>query len=59
MRPNNNVPKRDFLVIFGFFSSKVGGTQVLRHSDVPGGYYDIPYNEGDKAWTTPWPWAFS
>lgn len=44
------------LVIFGFFSSKVGGTQVLRHSDVPGGYYDIPYNEGDKAWTTPWPW---
>lgn len=44
------------LIIFGFFSSKVGGTQVLRHADVPGGNYDIPYNKGDKAWTTVWPW---
>ncbi|OFI36290.1 hypothetical protein BFC17_08545 [Alteromonas lipolytica] len=44
------------LIIFGFFSSKVGGTKVLRHADVPGGYYDIPYNKGDKAWTTVWPW---
>lgn len=44
------------LIIFGFFSSKAGGTQVLRHSDVPGGYYDIPYSKGDKAWATVWPW---
>lgn len=44
------------LIIFGFFSSKVGGTQVLRHSDIPGDYRDIPYNKGDKAWATVWPW---
>lgn len=43
------------LMIFGFFTSKVGGTQVLRHVDIPGDYHDIEYKKGDKAWMTVWP----
>ncbi|MEQ5807400.1 gluconate 2-dehydrogenase subunit 3 family protein [Alteromonas sp. NFXS44] len=43
------------LMIFGFFTSKTGGTQVLRHVDIPGDYKDIPYKKGDKAWMTVWP----
>lgn len=43
------------LMIFGFFTSKVGATQVLRHIDVPGDYKDIPYKKGDKGWATVWP----
>lgn len=43
------------LMIFGFFTSKVGGTQVLRHVDIPGDYRDIEYKKGDKAWMTVWP----
>lgn len=43
------------LMIFGFFTSKVGATEVLRFSEVPGDYRDIPYKKGDKAWMTVWP----
>jgi len=40
-------------VLFGFFTSKIGATKVLRYVAIPGsydGYY--PYKEGDKAWAT-------
>ncbi len=43
------------LMIFGFFTSKVGATEVLRFSEVPGDYRDISYKKGDKAWMTVWP----
>ncbi|MFS1703811.1 gluconate 2-dehydrogenase subunit 3 family protein [Alteromonas sp. AMM-1] len=43
------------LMIFGFFTSKVGATEVLRFSEVPGDYRDIPYKKGDRAWMTVWP----
>lgn len=43
------------LIIFGFFTSKEGGTEVLRHVEIPGTYKDIPYKEGDRDWATVWP----
>ncbi|MFT4255895.1 MAG: gluconate 2-dehydrogenase subunit 3 family protein [Pseudoxanthomonas sp.] len=41
------------LVIFGFFTSEVGATQVLRYVAVPG-YYDgdMTYEPGTPAWAT-------
>jgi len=41
------------LVIFSFFTSKVGATEVLRYVAVPG-YYDgdLPYAPGTPAWAT-------
>ncbi|MEY3017653.1 MAG: hypothetical protein RL336_788 [Pseudomonadota bacterium] len=39
------------LTLFGFFTSEVGATQVLRYVSVPGRYDgDYPYQPGDKAW---------
>lgn len=39
------------LVLFGFFTSKPGVTQVLRYSPVPGKYEGcIDYKEGDGSW---------
>ena len=41
------------LTIFVFFTSKVGATEVLRYSAVPGGYNGaLPYKIGDRAWAT-------
>lgn len=41
------------LTIFGFFTSEVGGTQVLRHVAIPGRYDgELPYKKGDRAWAT-------
>ncbi len=39
------------LTLLGFFSSKTGMTETLRHIPVPG-HYDgsLAYNKGDKAW---------
>lgn len=41
------------LTLFSFFTSKVGGTEVLRYVAVPG-HYDgcAPYEKGDRAWAT-------
>ena len=40
------------LVIFGFFTSEIGGTEVLRYVAVPGRYDgDVEY-EGEPAWAT-------
>lgn len=41
------------LTLFGFFTSEVGATQVLRHTPIPG-YFDgaMPYEQGDRAWAT-------
>ena len=39
------------LTLFGFFTSKQGATQVLRHEAVPGRYDGaLPYKKGDRAW---------
>ena len=41
------------LILLGFFTSKVGATEVLRYKAVPGKYDgDYPYKKGDKAWAT-------
>jgi len=41
------------LVIFSFFTSKVGATQVLRYVAVPGDYDgDMTYEPGTPAWAT-------
>lgn len=39
------------LTLFGFFTSEVGATQVLRHIPIPGRYEGCaPYEEGEPAW---------
>ncbi len=39
------------LTLFGFFTSKPGSTQALRHISVPGKYDgSFPYQKGDRAW---------
>lgn len=41
------------LTLFGFFTSKEGGTKVLRYVPVPGKYDgNIEYKKGQKAWAT-------
>lgn len=41
------------LTLFGFFTSEVGGTQVLRHVPIPGRFDgELPYKPGDRAWAT-------
>ncbi len=43
------------LAIFGFFTSKVGGEQVLRWVPVPGKYEDIKYTPGETSFSNVWP----
>jgi hypothetical protein len=39
------------LTLFGFFTSKTGATETLRHVAVPGRYDGaLPYKKGDRAW---------
>jgi hypothetical protein len=39
------------VTLFGFFTSEVGATQVLRYVSIPGRYDgDFAYQQGDKAW---------
>jgi len=39
------------LTLLGFFTSKPGMTQAMRHISVPGRYDGaLPYKKGDKAW---------
>lgn len=39
------------LTLMGFFTSKTGATETLRHIQVPGKYDGaLPYKKGDKAW---------
>ncbi|HSG61494.1 MAG TPA: gluconate 2-dehydrogenase subunit 3 family protein [Pseudomonadales bacterium] len=39
------------VILFGFFTSEVGATQVLRYVSIPGRYDgDFAYQQGDKAW---------
>lgn len=39
------------LTLLGYFTSKIGATQALRHIPVPGKYDGaFPYKKGDKAW---------
>lgn len=41
------------LTLFGFFTSEVGTTQVLRHVPIPGRFDGaMPYKPGDRAWAT-------
>ena len=40
------------LTLFGFFTSEIGATQVLRYEPVPGEYIgDLEY-DGGPAWAT-------
>jgi hypothetical protein len=39
------------LTLHGFFTSKIGSTQALRHVAVPTKYEGcVPYKKGDRAW---------
>ncbi len=39
------------MTLMGFFTSKTGATETLRHIQVPGKYDGaFPYKKGDKAW---------
>ena len=39
------------LTLMGFFTSKTGATETLRHIQIPGKYDGaLPYKKGDKAW---------
>jgi hypothetical protein len=41
------------LTLFGFFTSEVGGTQVLRHVAIPGRFDgEMAYKVGDRGWAT-------
>ena len=41
------------LTLFGFFTSEVGGTQVLRHAPIPGRFDgNLDYKVGDRGWAT-------
>ena len=41
------------LVMIGFFTSKIGATEALRHIAVPGRYDGaMEYKKGDKAWSS-------
>ena len=49
--PNHYFTMMKQLTLFGFFTSKPGATQVLRHEPVPGKYDGaFPYKKGDRAW---------
>jgi len=39
------------LTLFGYFTSEIGATQVLRYNPVPGKYEGcIPYKKGETSW---------
>jgi hypothetical protein len=39
------------MTLLGFFTSKTGATETLRHKQVPGKYDGaLPYKKGDRAW---------
>jgi len=41
------------LTLFGFFTSEVGGTKVLRHAPIPGRFDgNLAYKVGDRGWAT-------
>ena len=49
--PNHYFTMMKQLTLMGFFTSKPGATQALRHEPVPGKYDGaFPYKKGDKAW---------
>lgn len=49
--PNHYFTMMKQLTLLGFFTSKPGATQALRHIAVPGKYDGaFPYKKGDKAW---------
>ncbi len=49
--PNHYFTMMKQLTLFGFFTSKPGATQALRHIAVPGKYDgNFAYKKGDKAW---------
>lgn len=49
--PNHYFTMMKQLTLFGFFTSKPGATEVLRHIAVPGRFDGaFPYKKGDRAW---------
>lgn len=50
-RPRNYYTMIKQLTLWGFFTSKTGMTETLRHLPVPGRFDgEVDYNKGDKAW---------
>ena len=50
-KPSHYFTMMKQLTLHGFFTSKVGATQALRHVAVPTKYEGcIPYKKGDRAW---------
>jgi hypothetical protein len=51
--PNHYFRMMKETTLLGFFTSKVGATEVLRYEAVPGRYDgNYPYKKGDRAWAT-------
>ena len=49
--PNHYFTMMKQLTLLGFFTSKPGATEALRHIAVPGKYDGaLPYKKGDRAW---------
>jgi hypothetical protein len=39
------------VAVLGFFSSKLGATEVVHYIEVPGSFNgDVPYRKGQGAW---------
>lgn len=48
-------PKLKGLIIIGYYTSEIGGSQELRYVLVPGRFDpDVPLQPGDRAWSSDW-----
>ncbi len=48
-------PKLKGLIIIGYYTSEIGGSQELRYVLVPGRFVpDVPLQPGDRAWSSDW-----
>ena len=48
-------PKLKALVVVGYYTSKIGGSQELRFANIPMHFDpDVPYQPGDRAYSSDW-----
>jgi hypothetical protein len=48
-------PKLKDLIVIGYYTSEIGGSQELRYLPVPGRFVpDAPLKPGDRAWSSDW-----
>lgn len=53
--PQGAWPTIKKLIILGYYSSEIGGSQELQYELDPGGFKpDLPYSPGDRAWSNDW-----